>query len=235
MPVDKPDYDEIRRFGQTFTVVVNEVIQGMSANAIAAYVYLMGKPSDWTIRPTDVRKRYGWGEYTWRSVAKELRGKGVLFDQIERDGDGRVTKKVLYIGSQPIDEINHGVENQHDGQTIPLTINNVAEQQRGSSTPLQSKDSLQSKELYKGLDISKVPEEWKAPVKEYITHRKGIRKPIATQQALTRLINRLKKCEDIGLNADEAIAETIDRGWSDVQPEWLKSKQPAQISGEPAI
>jgi len=90
VPIDKPDYDEIRRFGQTFTVVVNEVTDGMSANALAAYVYLMSKPADWTIRPADVRKRFGWGDFTWREVSKELRDAGVLFDRIDRDSSGKV-------------------------------------------------------------------------------------------------------------------------------------------------
>lgn len=158
MPVDKPDYDEIRRYGQTFTVVVNEVIEGMSMEAIAVYVYLLSKPQDWTIRPKEVRSRFNIGDHTWRRIAKELRERGVLFDQIERDGDGRVTSRILYIGSQPIDSLCSAEKRDetsiplkiNDTGTVPLTINDVAEQRRGSSTPLQSKDSLQSIDIYKG-------------------------------------------------------------------------------------
>lgn len=237
MPVDKPDYDEIRRFGQTFTTVVNEVVSGMSANALATYVYLMSKPNDWIIRPTDVRNRFGFGEYTWRKVAKELREKGVMFDRLDRDPDGKVVRRTLYIGSQPIDEMK-GCEtsipltiNAKDS-SIPLTSNNVAEQQRGSSTPLVSKDLLQSKDNYKGVDISVVPSEYKESIKEYLTHRKAIKKPLSTQQALTRLLNRLSRCEEEGIPASVAIATTIDKGWSDINPEWLRNAAPVEESNE---
>ena len=143
MPVDKMDYDEVRHFGQTFTTVVNEVTAGMSANAVAAYVYLMSKPRDWIIRPRDVRNRYGWGRHTWMKVAKELRDAGVMFDRIDRDEKGRVVKRVLYIGSQSIESMSS--KNGHTESISPI-IGQSDERTVGKSDPLVIKDLLQSKE-----------------------------------------------------------------------------------------
>jgi hypothetical protein len=142
-----------------------------------------------------------------------------MFDRLDRDSSGKVTRKILYVGSQPIDSIPLEI---NDKASIPLTNNDVAEPRRGKSTPLQSIDSLQSKDLYKGLSLKACPKDWREPITEYIDHRKLIKKPL-TQRALSRFINKVQKCVDSGISADSAIATTIDRGWSDINPEWIKN------------
>jgi len=106
--------------------------------------------------------------------------------------------------------------------------NDVAEPRRGKSTPLQSKDLLQSKDIYKGIDLSPFPEGIRPAVREYLTHRRAIKKPLKTKQALTRLRNRLESCKAEGIDPEQALAVTIDRGWSDVNIEWLKNALPKQ-------
>lgn len=220
MPVEKPDYDEIRQYGDTFTVLVNRSCETLGAEAIGAYYYLLSKPQDWIIRPMDVRRRFSWGRDKWLKVAKELRGAGLLFDQYEKDGKGKILKRTLYIGSQPLDSI--GREIRTKDESIGRVCLPTAEPTVGESDPLQSKDSLQSKDNYKGLDLSGVPEGWRDDLKEFIDHRKTIKKPL-TQRALVRFVNKIHKCVHAGIAFEKAIHMTIDRGWSDINPEWIKN------------
>jgi hypothetical protein len=145
MPIKKTDYTEVRRFGLSFTTVVNESIEGLSASAIGVYVYLQSKPPAWVIRPADIQKRFGFGRDKWRSISAELRESGLLFDKLERDAKGKVIGRVLYLGSQPIQDLPVGRVSRP-----------TAEPSHGKSTPLVSKDSLVSKDINKGPS----PSEW---------------------------------------------------------------------------
>lgn len=76
------------KHSQPFTAVPNHLVNNdnISANALAAITYLAGKPTGWIARSYDIKKRFRWGDHTWRSVSKELRGLGVLRDMPHADG-----------------------------------------------------------------------------------------------------------------------------------------------------
>lgn len=81
----------------------------------------------------------------------------------------------------------------------------------------------------KALNLDEVPESWREDIREYIAHRKAIKKPL-TQQALTRFVNKVHKCVEAGFSASDAIHTPIDRGWSDISPEWLRNAKSKQAT-----
>lgn len=58
----------------------------VSAEALAAALYLNGKPEGWRTRPFDIRKRFGWGDRKWRRVSKELKTLGLLHERKVAEG-----------------------------------------------------------------------------------------------------------------------------------------------------
>ena len=58
----------------------------VSAEALAAALYLHGKPDGWRARPFDLRKRFGWGESKWEKISKELKDLNLLHKKITKDG-----------------------------------------------------------------------------------------------------------------------------------------------------
>lgn len=78
--------------------------------------------------------------------------------------------------------------------------------------------------MYKKIDLSNLPPEIGVDVaKELIDHRIGKKSPL-TQSSFERLIKKAMKPNNIGLSPDEAIQETIDSGWQDINFNWLERK-----------
>ncbi len=76
------------KHNQPFTAVPNHLVNNddISANALAAITYLAGKPMGWIARSYDIKRRFKWGDYTWRCVSKELRALGLLRDMNHCEG-----------------------------------------------------------------------------------------------------------------------------------------------------
>lgn len=76
------------KHNQPFTAVPNHIVNNpdISANALAVITYLSGKPTGWIARSYDIKKRFRWGDYTWRCVSKELRALGLLSDISHPEG-----------------------------------------------------------------------------------------------------------------------------------------------------
>ena len=51
---------------------------GLSADALAAALYLNGKPAGWQARPFDIRAHFKWGERIWLRVSRELKSVDLL-------------------------------------------------------------------------------------------------------------------------------------------------------------
>lgn len=56
--------------------LVNE--GGLSAEAIAALIWIRAQPQDYTFRVRDIKQRFGWGNFLWRRVSTELKNLGIL-------------------------------------------------------------------------------------------------------------------------------------------------------------
>lgn len=52
--------------------------ENLSAHAFRVLMYILNRSDDWVIRPTFIQKRFGFGNYTWRKVTRELRKEGFL-------------------------------------------------------------------------------------------------------------------------------------------------------------
>lgn len=51
---------------------------GLTAEAIAALIWIKAQPEDYTFRVRDIKKRFGWGNFLWRRVSAELKELGIL-------------------------------------------------------------------------------------------------------------------------------------------------------------
>ena len=51
---------------------------GLTAEAIAALVWIKAQPSCYTFRVRDIKARFKWGNFLWRRVSTELKDLGIL-------------------------------------------------------------------------------------------------------------------------------------------------------------
>ena len=78
--------------------------------------------------------------------------------------------------------------------------------------------------LYKGIDISGVPDRILPSVKEFIDHRKIIKKPL-TQNGLIRQMKAAERAaSELGISIQQVIEETIDAGWQGIRADWLAKR-----------
>lgn len=66
-------------------------------------------------------------------------------------------------------------------------------------------------------------------IKEFIEHRKLLKKPL-TQGALERNMREAVKGVEFGLTPEQVIYETIDAGWQGIKAQWVANRlrQPVQ-------
>jgi hypothetical protein len=80
-----------------------------------------------------------------------------------------------------------------------------------------------TKDARPALDLSSLPESVSRDIwQEFVGHRKTIKKPL-TQEAVNRIGNELHRIEAAGIPPDEAIGESLERGWVSVKLSWLEN------------
>jgi hypothetical protein len=73
------------------------------------------------------------------------------------------------------------------------------------------------------LDLSSLPESLSEALwEEFVKHRKTIKKPL-TQEAVNRIGNELHRIEAAGIAPNEALGETLERGWVSIKRTWLEN------------
>jgi len=94
----------------------------------------------------------------------------------------------------------------------------------------KDKDKDKDKKNKQELDFSVLPQDLSGDIlSDYLKHRIGKKAPLNTQTAITRLKNELEKARAFGWTPDNAVSESIERGWTAVKAEWLKDKNIVSI------
>jgi len=76
----------------------------------------------------------------------------------------------------------------------------------------------------KRLCFDHIPPEYKDSMNEFVDHRKNMKKPL-TQPALDRFMNAaIRTAQELELDPNFVIHETIDAGWQSIKPEWLRNR-----------
>lgn len=74
--MDKLRVNEHRDISMLPNHLVND--GGLTAEALAAIVWILSQPSEYTFRVPDIQKRFGWGGFLWRRISTELKTHGIL-------------------------------------------------------------------------------------------------------------------------------------------------------------
>ena len=94
----------VRSFGLHYTAITNEVMAKIETpDAMAVWVYLLSKSSDWIPREADIMARWGFGRERYLKAMKHLRQLGLVWTHTERDGGGRIVGNVVNVGSIPLE------------------------------------------------------------------------------------------------------------------------------------
>jgi hypothetical protein len=82
-----------------FTVIANGCLRddSLSAESLGVLCYLLGKPNDWTVRPTELAKRFGSGRDRIDRILKELIAAGYIVKAKTRDPLTGLWRAVEYI------------------------------------------------------------------------------------------------------------------------------------------
>jgi hypothetical protein len=95
---------------------------------------------------------------------------------------------------------------------------------KAGNEPIKESKKKPKKNLWGSLDCSAIPDEILEPVKEFISYRQSLRKPL-TPEGLKRFIKAVYRSADVvGITPGEVITETIDAGWQSVKANWLLNR-----------
>jgi len=155
-----------------FTMVSNDLFNlGLSVDAIAVYVYMASKDSEWKYHPKEIRKALSIGDWKWRSATNELRDNG-LYEVTKTTGGTVITLHRLAITGtrgKPTRGKPQSAET-HTWETNALNNTNITNTKKESNT----KGSSAPKKKFV-LPETIDPDVWA----EFEQHRKEIRKPLS--------------------------------------------------------
>lgn len=150
-----------------FTWLPNCIVYewGLSAEALGVALYLNGKPAGWQTRPFDVQNHFKFGDSKWRRLSKELKGFGLLVEEITAEGT-KLWFTLPDIGGcapkKPTVE-NRGPRKADRGFSTPLSNKDIT-----NKDLLTNKDLCATEDKKPKIDIEPVFDEmWKQyPVKK---------------------------------------------------------------------
>lgn len=124
-------------FGKLPNYLINDI--NLSANGLAAALYLESKPASWQCRPFDLKKRFGWGDHIWRKVSRELKSHGLLREIKHLDGTAlKFIDPWEQFAASPVAQ-------------PPVDFRTVQKATSGISTPLDNKE-ITNKDLLNKKD-----------------------------------------------------------------------------------
>ena len=87
---------------ENFAVLPNEMIndENLTSDALAVLVYLLSKPNDWQVRPTNLRNRFGWGKDKVYRILGNLEQLGYMRRESARN-DGQFAETRYFVMDSP--------------------------------------------------------------------------------------------------------------------------------------
>ena len=87
---------------ENFAVLPNEMIndENLTSDALAVLVYLLSKPNDWQVRPTNLRNRFGWGKDKVYRILANLEQLGYMRRESARN-DGQFAETRYFVMDSP--------------------------------------------------------------------------------------------------------------------------------------
>ena len=87
---------------ENFAILPNEMIndENLTSDALAVLVYLLSKPNDWQVRPTNLRNRFGWGKDKVYRVLANLEQLGYMRRESARN-DGQFAETRYFVMDSP--------------------------------------------------------------------------------------------------------------------------------------
>lgn len=105
MPVSRASATKLRKSQLPYTTLPNETILLIdNPDALAIWVYLQTRPSGWTVRPTELRKRFKLGRDRSARAMRDLKALGLMTHTEIRGEDGRLAGSVLHVHYEPVVE-----------------------------------------------------------------------------------------------------------------------------------
>ncbi len=154
----------------SFTTLGNDVFEApLKPDAFAVWVYLLSKPDDWKVRPSQLRARFGIGKDKLQRIFRELEAYGVMRrDPVRRSGQFVEWDYLVTEHPQPENPASGGVDQKPENTAMadenadsgpepekPASGDQMPDKpaagftSRRKNRPLQSTEFLQSKDLYK--------------------------------------------------------------------------------------
>ena len=102
MTIQKATITTLHHTGETYTVVPSSTINMIkNPDAIAILVYLLDRPTDWTVRREDIRRRFGLGRDRHDNAMRELKELGLAWRDCDRNELGHITEWKLCVSASP--------------------------------------------------------------------------------------------------------------------------------------
>ena len=145
---------------ENFAVLPNEMIndENLTSDALAVLVYLLSKPNDWQVRPTNLRNRFGWGKDKVYRVLANLEQLGYMRRESARN-DGQFAETRYFVMDSPCPHF------PDTGKPDPV-FKDTYKEQKEQKTDITKSNKLQQQK--KQLLLGWVPD---ADDKAYATDR----------------------------------------------------------------
>ncbi len=135
MPISKADAFTLRQTGIDYEIVPRESVNKIqNCEAMAVWLYLITRPANWTVRRTDLMKRFGWGRQRYTKAMNELKGLGLINVVQVRGTDGTMQGKVIWV-------------HHHSNESTEGLLNRPSVQPTYGSTDLRSNRPLKETDI----------------------------------------------------------------------------------------
>jgi hypothetical protein len=110
---------------ENYSVVPNNMLndEGLDADCLAVMVYLLSKPSDWIVKPTNIQNRFKFGrDKTYRVINQLVKRQYIVRE--EHRTDGKYSSFSYYVYDSPFPGLSDTVQpytaNQHTTKYLKL-------------------------------------------------------------------------------------------------------------------
>jgi len=101
MPINKADFEILRKNRVPFEIIPRDVAQSISnPDALAIWVYLLTKPDNWIVRKEEIKTHFSLGRDRYSAAMKELRRLGLLVTAHVRNPEtGHLDGTVMWVNA----------------------------------------------------------------------------------------------------------------------------------------